>query len=107
VDGNHFQLLSEAERTMAVLMARGDRDLFGVVRRTSDGKRWRIDARPYGWIHGLAGVSFGDDRAMAEAVLNVIRVKIAHGHPPDEVVAEFLPVVAEAHSRRVEEIATA
>jgi hypothetical protein len=78
-------------------MARGDRKLFGVVRRTSDGRRWRIDVRPSGWIHGLAGVSFGDDRAMAEAVLNVIRVKIAQGVPRDEAVAGFLPVVADAH----------
>jgi hypothetical protein len=62
MDASPLSLLTEAERVLLVLMARGDRNLFGEVRRTSAGKRWRIDARPYGWIHGLAGVSFGDAR---------------------------------------------
>lgn len=97
MDSSALRLRTEAEQLLAVLVMGRDRKLFGEVRRTSDGKRWRIDARPFGWVHGLSGVTFGDNREMADAVLSVIRVKIAQGTPREEAVTPFLPVVADVH----------
>lgn len=83
--------LSEGELTLLVLMAeKTDRGtLFGKLYRTSRGDAWRIDCRPYGWITGLGGVGLRN-REMAEAVLNLIRLRVARGEDPGAACAEYL-----------------
>ena len=80
--------LSHAEATLLVMSAEGQRQ-FGKVVKGPRGKGWRIDARPFGYIYGIAGRGFASKR-IATALLSVIRIEIAQGASREAAVAPSL-----------------
>ena len=79
--------LSHAEATLLVMAAEGKRQ-FGKVVPGPRGKGWRIDARPFGYIYGIAGKGFAS-KQIAKGLLNVIRIEIAQGASLDSHVSEL------------------
>jgi len=69
-------------------MAEAIQSGFGKVRRGVGGRGWRIDCRPHGWIYSLHGHPF-KSKADAEKILTHIRLDVARGRDPSDVVAEY------------------
>ncbi len=92
--GRNANYPREARALRALLMAgrREEGQRFGRVRRGARGRGWRVDVRPFGWIHSLAGVGFGERRHEAKLVLRKIRARVDQGMSAQEAVAPFLPI---------------
>lgn len=66
------------------------RERFGTLRGRR-GDRWYLDLRPFGALYSLGGVPFVGDRGriVAEAVLESLRVAMAKGERPQDVMARM------------------
>lgn len=61
---------------------------FGSVVKRERGSAYRINVRPFGWILTFNGHAMS--KRLATELLHSIRVEIARGKPPEDVVAPYL-----------------